>query len=336
MIPSLRARVAVTGAACPAASAFMRAVADDSIDLYTADVDPFAPGLYLVPASRRWLLHGTTTAELVNELLACATDARIDVLVPTMDDELHALALRRHEFAARGIRLLLAPTHAVELCLDRWQLLSAAAGICPVPDSAIIDASFTPGRLDFPFVVRVRYVGQRGVARIVDDSSDVRDWPRDGSLIAQERLAGTEYSVDVLCAPAGPGAAPGPRARGLIGWGVAVVGRRVRDARLESIAARLAKRLGVTYGASMRFREDTRGTPKLLGVHARFSGTMPVTVASGVNMPRLALAMALGHSIDGQVLRYEEVGIVRTWQDLAVPIVDLRAMEIQARQPRVI
>jgi carbamoyl-phosphate synthase large subunit len=325
----------VTGASRPAASAFIRAVADDSIDLYTSDVDPFAPGLYLVPASRRWLLHGTTTAGLVNELLACATTARIDVLVPTLDDELHILATRRHEFAARGIRLLLSPTHAVALCLDRWQLLAAASGICPIPDSAIIDSSFTPDRLGFPFVVRVRRVGQRGGARIIDDSSDVRDWPRDGSLIAQERLAGAEFSVDVLCTPDGDVLATVPRERLRTASGVAVVGRTVRDARLESIAARLAKRIGVTYGASMRFREDRDGTPKLLEVRARFSGTMPVTVASGVNMPRLALEMALGHAIDGHLLHYEEVGIVRTWQDLAVPIVDLRAMEDQARQPRV-
>src|SRR5262249_44181618 len=113
--------------------------------------------------------------------------------------------------------------------------------------------------------------------------------------------------------------------------GVAVVGRTVRDERLESLAGAVAKRLGVRYVANVQFREDAGGTPKLLDVNARFPGTMPLTIASAVDMPRPALDMLRGRPIDKSKLRYKEVAVVRTWQEHAVPLEDLAAMESRAK-----
>ena len=53
--------------------------------------------------------------------------------------------------------------------------------------------------------------------------------------------------------------------------------------------------IGLRYTANIQFRRDASGTPTLLEVNARFPGTMPLTVRSGVNMPLLSLRDVLGH-----------------------------------------
>ena len=59
--------------------------------------------------------------------------------------------------------------------------------------------------------------------------------------------------------------------------------------------------------------------PTLLEVNPRFPGTMPLTVAAGVDMPLLAVAHALGHPLPDRVA-HREVAVVRHWADVVVPL----------------
>jgi len=43
--------------------------------------------------------------------------------------------------------------------------------------------------------------------------------------------------------------------------------------------------------------------------------TMPLTVAAGIDMPRLALAAVLGERLSGRTFTFRELAVVRTWQD---------------------
>lgn len=325
-------RVVVTGAGGPAAVSFMRAVAGDEVAIYAGDPDPYAPGLYLVPESHRWILRCGDDPRFVDDLLERCARVKADALVPTVDAELLAIAHRREDFERNGTRVMLAPTKTLEFCLDKWSLVCECTGCCPVPETSIVDEWFTMPDESPPLMMKPRRgAGARGV-RLVTDASCLCDWPRDGTFLAQECLTGAEYSVDVLCAPNGDVLAAVPRSRLKIDSGVAVVGRTVRDQRLETLAGKVAQRLGVTYVANIQFREDQHGTPKLLDVNARFPGTMPLTIASGVDMPRLALDLLLDRPVDEQGLRYEEVAVVRTWQEHAVPLADLTAMEARAKE----
>lgn len=324
-------RVAVTGAGGPSAVSFMRAIAGNDVAVFAGDPDPYAPGLYMVPESRRWILRLGDDERFVDDLLERCDEARIDALVPTVDAELLAISRRRGEFEANGTRVMLSPTQTLELCLDKWRLVCECTGCCPVPETAILDEWYTMPEGSPPILMKPRRgAGAKGV-RIVENASCLCDWPRDGTFLAQECLTGAEYSVDVLCAPNGDVLAAVPRSRLKIDSGVAVVGRTVRDERLESLGAAVAKRLGIRYVANIQFREDAHGTPKLLDVNARFPGTMPLTVASGIDMPRLALDLLLGRPIDKSKLQYDEVAVVRTWQEHAVPLADLAAMEALAK-----
>ncbi|MEO7085910.1 MAG: ATP-grasp domain-containing protein [Gemmatimonadaceae bacterium] len=320
-------RILITGAGGPAAVAFIRAVEAPEIECFAGDVDPYGAGLYLVPPPNRWILHKASDERFIDDVLNRCIDADIDVVVPGIDPELLPFARRREDFEAHSVRLLLSDESALQLCVDKWELVSACAEVCAVPKTAIVDDSFARAEWTPPFIVKPRKgSGGRGV-REIRELSAMADVPCDGTLIAQELLPGREYSVDVLCDRQSTPLAVVPRSRLKIDSGIAITGHTVRDERLVKGASAVAKRIGLSYVANIQFREDASGTPKLLDVNARFPGSMPLTIAAGVDMPNLALDVLRGRAIDPKALEYRETAITRTWENHVIPLEELRALE---------
>lgn len=319
-------RVAVTGAGGPSAVSFLQAVSAPRVDLFAGDIDPYAPGLYLVHPDQRWILYRGGDPRFVDDLLTRCIAARITVLVPTVDQELLPLARRRDEFARHGIRLLLANIDTLETCLDKAALIRRCEGACSTPRTAILEDDLDLSDWPMPLLVKPRSASRGHGVRRIDDLATLDRVLHDGSYIVQEFLAGAEYSVDVLCSPAGEVLAAVPRARLKLDSGIAVTGVTLHDARLEASARCVAKTVGVTFVANIRFRDDSAGVPKLLEVNPRFPGTMPLTVAAGVNMPRLALDMLLGYTLPEDVGAFRDVGMVRVWREHFVDISEIDAL----------
>ncbi|MFD5764225.1 hypothetical protein ACFWIN_00150 [Streptomyces sp. NPDC127049] len=84
-------RVLVTGAGGPSGVCFLRAL-DGAAERYAADLDPNGAGLYLVPRAYRMLVPPGAAPGYAEALLRLCARHEIDVLVPTVDAELVALA----------------------------------------------------------------------------------------------------------------------------------------------------------------------------------------------------------------------------------------------------
>ena len=73
-------RVLVTGAGGPAAVSVLKSLrADPSVTLIAADMDPWAAGLYLVPAAERALIPAGLAPGFADALLARCVAMRIDI-----------------------------------------------------------------------------------------------------------------------------------------------------------------------------------------------------------------------------------------------------------------
>jgi carbamoyl-phosphate synthase large subunit len=106
-----------------------------------------------------------------------------------------------------------------------------------------------------------------------------------------------------------------PRERLKVDSGIAVTGRTLHDEALERFARNVADLIGLTAVANVQVKLDTAGEPALLEVNARFPGTMPLTVAAGVDMPKLAIGEALGTPIPDGPLPFEDIAMVRFFQE---------------------
>ena len=91
----------------------------------------------------------------------------------------------------------------------------------------------------------------------------------------------------------------------------------MHSAELESTAAAVARAIGLIGVANVQLRYDSAGVPALLEVNPRFPGAMPLTIAAGVDMPSLALDLALGRSLPERV-EFRELANVRFLEDVFV------------------
>jgi carbamoyl-phosphate synthase large subunit len=324
-------RVLVTGSGGPSAVGVLRSLArEPRVELHAADIDPNAAGLYLVPRERRLLLPRGDDDSFVPALLDWCRGAGIDVLFPTVDQELLPIARARDAFAHAGVALVLADERALATCLDKWALHLACRDRLPVPRTELLDGSFDAGAWQSPFVVKPRRgSGSRGV-RVITQPGELRDVPRDGTILVQQYLPGEEHSLDVLASPGGAVGAVVPRLRLKVDSGIAVAARTVHDARLMELGAAVARTVALGWVANVQVRADEHGAAHLLEVNPRFPGTMPLTIEAGVDMPRICLAMALGAplpAIDG----FREVAMVRFLEERFVEPAELESI---ARTPR--
>ena len=310
-----RPRVLVTGVGGPSGISILRAMEREPVELIGADIDPFAAGLYLVGPERRAILPRGDDPRFSDVLFALCERLGVQVVVPTVDTELLPLARERERYAEAGVTLVLASVETLEVCLDKWQLAERCVDRVRVPETRVADVAFDPAPIALPVIVKPRSgSGSRGI-RLVERRTELEVLERDGSLLVQEHLPGPEYSLDVIARADGHVAGVVPRERLKVDSGIAVTGRTLHDDRLEGFARAVAEAIGLTTVANVQVKIDVEGEPALLEVNPRFPGTMPLTVAAGIDMPRLAIGEALGTPVPDGPLPFEDLAMVRYFEE---------------------
>jgi len=309
-------RVLVTGAGGPAGVAVIRSLlARNDVEVFAADMDGWASGLYLVEASRRRLVEPGRSAEFVDGIIGLVEADSLDVVISTVDVELLQLARRRADLVPA---VLAAPSlETLELALDKFVLAERCAPLLRVPETTLLNAAGVALDWTFPVIIKPRQgAGSRGV-RLIQSREELEAAGIDESIIIQEHLPGDEYSVDVIAGTDGEVIAAVPRTRTRVDSGVSIAGQTVHSAELESTAAAVAKAIGLVGVANVQLRYDSAGVPALLEVNPRFPGAMPLTIAAGVDMPSLALDLALGRPVPEKV-EFRELANVRFLEDVFV------------------
>jgi carbamoyl-phosphate synthase large subunit len=278
-------------------------------------MDGWASGLYLVEASRRRIVEPGRSAEFVDGIIGLIESDSLDVVISTVDVELPALARRRDELAPAA---LAAPSlETLEIALDKFVLAERCAPLLRVPETALLNDAGVARDWTFPVIIKPRQgAGSRGV-HLIQSRDDLVAVGTDESIIIQEHLPGDEYSVDVIAGADGNVIAAVPRTRTRVDSGVSIAGQTVHSVELESTAAAVAQAIGLVGVANVQLRYDSAGVPALLEVNPRFPGAMPLTIAAGVDMPSLALDLAVGRALPERI-EFRELANVRFLEDVFV------------------
>jgi carbamoyl-phosphate synthase large subunit len=80
-------------------------------------------------------------------------------------------------------------------------------------------------------------------------------------------------------------------------------------------AIRTAQAIGVRCVANVQFKRAADGVFKLLEVNPRFPGTLPLTIAAGVDMPKLMVDEVAGKALPDQLVPFKELMVVRYWTE---------------------
>lgn len=276
----------------PLVQAFQRALrATGGGAVIVTDVNPLSPTVYVADLSYPAPL--STDPSYLDVVLDICAKERVGLVIPTIDDELPVFAAATTRFAARGIRVAVSPTTAVDTCNDKfltWQHLSRLG--LPVVETYL--PSQLPADAPFPLFIKPR-TGRGGVGAFPVRNTRELDFFLQyvPDPVLQPFLHGQEFTIDVLADFDGRVLSSVPRERVVIRAGVVDRGRTVRDPDLIELGRATAEALGAVGPINVQCRM-VHGVPQIFEINPRFSGGIPLTIAAGADFPRALVQMTRG------------------------------------------
>ena len=262
----------------------------------TTDLNNMSPGLYF--GDRHYIAPLTTDREYIPHIKSICSRENIGLLIPTIDDELPIFGRHREEFETAGIRLAVSDEQTGLVCNDKHRSFHffAASGIPFAKTWLSTELNYE--RLQYPLFLKPRS-GRGSIGAFqIHDERELRfflDYVPDP--VVQEYLEGREYTIDVLADFDGRVISVVPRERIVVRSGVSDRGRTVRHEGLIQLA--------VNTAAALKLRGPANIQVKLQGdeavifeVNPRFSGGIPLTIASGADFPGWLIEMCCGRELE--------------------------------------
>ena len=325
--------ICVTGAGGPAGFNSIRSLRESALSprIVAVDMDPLAAGLQLADSS--YVVPPARSEEFVLVLLRILQREGVDVLIPTVDEEIAVLSREeiRNELSQQtGI---LIPNHSAAVkALDKHITVEECERAnLPVPASAMVDKledlKASAGRIGLPVVVKpLRSRGARGISfveRISDLGAAWRKARHFGeAALIQEYVPGPVYTVGVVCDQRGEVAASIAleKIKQLPEkGGVAVAGRTVRNPKLQELGEKYVTSLGWIGPASPEIKLDERdGSFKLMEVNPRLFGYNYLAAKAGINLSEVTAMLAAGEAVSPLREYRADLYFVRSPHDIII------------------
>ncbi|MDP3939679.1 MAG: ATP-grasp domain-containing protein [Deltaproteobacteria bacterium] len=309
-------KILVTGAGGPAGIAVIRSLRGMGVSTVGVDVNPLGAGLFL--ANELAVVPPCTAPRYVESLLEVARNHSANGLVSTMTEELAVLAGRESEFHAAGIAVWFPPQAAVEACLDKAKFAETteSAGQ-PVPLTGWGSVEDALAKVPGPWILKPRFGrGSRNIVLAETDEEVLAAWPTVPDPILQHRLSGREFTIDALAFSDGTLAGAVPRFRLATTSGISTTGVTFSAPQLADLAEGLLQCLGLTGPANIQgfIDGDSVGFTE---INPRFSGGLPLSLASGCDLVGQFVAAMYGEAITVGRLGFRAgTCMVRHWDEV--------------------
>ncbi len=262
-------------------------------EIATADASVASGGFAF--ADRGYVIPFGADPKFVDAFREIVARERPHFVVPLVDEEIPKV----HRFLqaeAPDVRIV-SPTLAFcEMTMDKWEMSRtlAARGLGVAETWLASDAAGAR----YPAIVKPRQGrGSRGLA-FLDGPDDLRDYLEDAEqpadrYIVQERLAGREFTTSVVVALDGELLTVVPKEavdkRGITQVGVTRSMPGI-DAQCRAIVESLDPRGPFNVQSIL----DATGAPRVIEINPRYSTTMALTIAAGVNEVDIVIRRARG------------------------------------------
>jgi carbamoyl-phosphate synthase large subunit len=274
--------VLVTGAGGPAGIAVIRRLVALGHTVVAADADGTAAGGALAPLFVP--IPRADHPRFVDAVLGIAAACGVDALISTVAEELPALAGGAARLATAGVATWFPELTAVDLCCDKAafaQRLDAAGVPHPRTASWTGDLDDVPG----PWIVKPRSGrGSRGVRLLSSRPAVGAAMSGDPQLIAQTQLTGQEFTADALIDRDGTLLTVVPRWREETKAGISVKGTTFESEVVTALVRDALAAVGLTGPANVQGFVADDGTATIVEINPRFSGGLPLTLASGADV----------------------------------------------------
>jgi carbamoyl-phosphate synthase large subunit len=257
------------------------------------DSDRLSAGFKYV--NRAYCVPKATNKDFVRVLLQKCLHEKVELLIPTVDEELLELAHQRNLFTRANIKIALSSTETINTAGDKWLVFKrlTRAGV-PTP------RTWLPSTYDysvFPVLVKPRRGrGGREIYVCKDKQEAAFAVKKVAKPIVQEFLAAKEYTVDTFSDVNGVPQIAVPRRALMRKYGLMWRGTTEHNTLLEDTCKEAAENLKIVGpGCFQGFYHQRKF--KIFEAHCRIGGTTSLSVAAGVNIPFMTLQLFLyGHT----------------------------------------
>ncbi len=293
---------------------------DKSIKIVAVNAQEYAVGLY--KADKKYIVPRATDADYFDTLLNICEIEDVDVVFPSFHRLIPIYAKNKDLFEENSIKIIVNDIETFEIASDKFLMYKKLRGFVPMPKTYRYGDLKTQKNMYPLFMKPMRASGSENAQKIKSEeelehyvalSKDSFE-----NFVFQEYLDGTEYTVDMLCDFKGNVLSIVPRVRLEIRAGVSYKGVTIRNRDIERIGKAIAKHFSFNGPICFQARESTSTNEiKLFEINPRVCGTMVFTKEAGVNMPLLAVKLAMGEEIEEKELEYKEgVVMLRYWEEM--------------------
>ena len=285
--------------------------------IIAADLSPYAGGFHYADAC--YVVPAGADAEFEKAAARILEAERPDFVVTSVDEEIPVFQ-RLVEERFPAVRLV-GPTPAfTRVAQDKWLCTRALEQIgVPVPRTWL--ASDCADAV-LPAVVKPRTGrGSREVA-YAETQEALQDilasLARDADqYIVQERIGGTEFTVSSVVALGGPLLAVVPK-EVLVKRGITQSGITRRVPAIDDVCARIQEGMRADGPFNVQLMLGPDGVPYVFEINPRYSTTVSLTLASGVDEVGAILRHALGED-PGRLEFQADLLMVRHYAQIFVP-----------------
>lgn len=280
-------------------------------DVVGVDMDADAAGLYLADHART--VPRAADDDWAREMTAVIHELDVDVVVPTVDEELPKLSKLPADVPTVAPR-----EGVVDIALDKFRSYHRLReNGHRVPRTWLATKASSVPLSAYPLIVKPRRGrGSRGVRRVdtpqeATAAVDAADYER-GELLLQRFVEGREYTTSVVTTSDNEVLSVVPK-EAIEKDGSTVKGVTRRNQAITRSCRAIAETLGPAGPINVQQIVDAAGAPYTIEINPRFSSTSCLTVEAGVNEFDLLIRDALDHAVtapDGYeagiyILRYD-------------------------------
>lgn len=309
-------KVGVTGVGGSAGVITLKSLKKKDIKTVGMDCNPLSAGMKL--ADKGEIIPFANNDKFISRLLEICKEEKLDVLIPTVDEELLPCSLNKEEFEKNGVKVAVSDPETIETSLDKWLFYNRLKFLdLPVPKTVLAEQTKELDKIDFPVIVKPRVGrGGRGV-KIIKDSDEMNQFLKSSKdFIIQDYIEGEEYTIDTLSDFGGNFVVAVPRKRIEVKGGVCWKGVTEYSKYLIELAAKTVEGLGIKGPACMQLILTKSGKAKIFEINPRLGGTTSLSVAAGVDFPFLTVKSLFKEEINKDELKFKKLYIARYFEDI--------------------
>jgi carbamoyl-phosphate synthase large subunit len=282
--------VLLTGAGGPAPSGLISVLRKWKYRIITVDVLPHSPAFFL--SDKSYVVPAGNSKEFLPKLKEICETEKVDAVISVVDEELPNVI----ELEKLGIKVIQSELDFTNLCLDKYKCMNKLREVGLAAAETWL-ATEVPENVSYPLFIKPRVGrGSRGIGK-VENRKELAEFLKKShytaeSLLCQPYLPGTEFTVSVVVWRDGEVQAVVPKEI-ISKIGVTKMAITRKNKKIHQLCSNIQEKLKANGPFNVQLKLDGQGDPVVFEINPRFSTSITLTMASGVDELGGLLSQAL-------------------------------------------